>query len=227
MSGYFITSCGTDIGKTYCTVQMIQSLLKMGQKVKALKPVISGFDPGDWAHSDAGQLLKASKLALTDENLHHISPWRYRAPLAPSIAAALENRSLSLDEVAAFCQRHIRDDTITLVEGVGGIMAPMTPHQTVRDWVSFLHWPVILVVGSYLGSLSHTLTAIEALNAVKIPVAMGLITAGPTATIDPKQTKVALKGCAPGISWSIVPEGKGLDTDILMRMIETHHSLNR
>jgi dethiobiotin synthetase len=51
-----------------------------------------------------------------------------------------------------------------LVEGVGGVMVPLDDHNTVRDWIVALDLPVLLVAGTYLGSVSHTLTALAALR---------------------------------------------------------------
>ena len=57
-----------------------------------------------------------------------------------------------------------------LVEGIGGIMSPVNNHHTVLDWMTALGWPVILVTGTYLGSISHTLMALEILRAQALPV---------------------------------------------------------
>ena len=43
-----------------------------------------------------------------------------------------------------------------LIEGIGGIMVPLDARHTVLDWMNALDLPLLLVAGSYLGSLSHT-----------------------------------------------------------------------
>jgi dethiobiotin synthetase len=63
-----------------------------------------------------------------------------------------------------FC-RAPRDADVTLIEGIGGVMVPLDDTHTVLDWIVALGAPALLVVGSYLGTLSHSLTAAAALKA--------------------------------------------------------------
>jgi dethiobiotin synthetase len=58
-----------------------------------------------------------------------------------------------------------------LIEGVGGVMAPLDARHTVLDWVAALDIPLVLVAGSYLGTISHTLTALEVLRRRGLDVA--------------------------------------------------------
>ena len=55
-----------------------------------------------------------------------------------------------------------------LIEGVGGAMVPLDDRHTVADWIGALAMPVLLVGGSYLGALSHMLTALAALRDARI-----------------------------------------------------------
>lgn len=165
MQPYFITSSGTGIGKTLLTCTLCWQLRHSGSKVTPLKPVISGFDPGDDGN-DSARILKSCGLSPTPEMMATISPWRYAPELAPNMAAMQENKPApQLDELIAFCRGHEAVDTdVLLVEGVGGVMVPLNDRHTVLDWMQALGWPVILVVGSYLGSISHTLSALEVIK---------------------------------------------------------------
>ena len=58
-----------------------------------------------------------------------------------------------------------------LIEGVGGIMVPLDERHTVLDWMSALRLPVLLVAGSYLGTISHTLTALHVLAQRNLDIA--------------------------------------------------------
>ena len=53
------------------------------------------------------------------------------------------------------------------IEGVGGIMVPLDGARTVLDWMAALEIPLLLVVGGYLGTISHTLTALDVLRAAQ------------------------------------------------------------
>ena len=164
MTAIFITGTGTDVGKTYVTAALIRHLRQMGRSVEALKPVVSGFDPALPATSDPGVLLKALGFSVTPQDIERIAPWRYRAPLSPDLAAQREGQTIDVDGVITFCRTAIEQRRdILLIEGVGGIMVPLDDQRTVLDLMMALQLPLILVAGSYLGTISHTLTALDAL----------------------------------------------------------------
>jgi dethiobiotin synthetase len=164
VTAIFITATGTDVGKTYVAASLIRLFRQMGRTVDAIKPIVSGFDPAQAATSDPGILLNALGAPLTADEIKRISPWRFRAPLSPDLAARLEGQRIDVDEVIAFCQSAVaqRRD-ILLIEGVGGIMVPLDERRTILDVMMALRLPLILVTGSYLGSISHTLTALDSL----------------------------------------------------------------
>jgi dethiobiotin synthetase len=170
MTTVFVTASGTDVGKTFVTVRLIAELQQAGHRVRALKPVASGLDAASLRDSDTAQLLKAQGLAIDAANLDAVSPWRFAAPLSPDMAAARERRTIPFDALVDFC-RAPRDGDVTLIEGVGGVMAPLDATHTVLDWIAALAAPALLVVGSYLGSLSHSLTAAAALRQRSVAVA--------------------------------------------------------
>jgi dethiobiotin synthetase len=96
---------------------------------------------------------------------------RCAAPLAPHWAAARERRTVPFDALVAHCRAADRSGDVTLIEGVGGVMVPLDAEHTVLDWIAALEVPTLLVVGSYLGTLSHSLTAAAALHARGVTIA--------------------------------------------------------
>jgi dethiobiotin synthetase len=164
MTAIFITSSGTSIGKTFVTLKLLDELRAAGRRARALKPVASGFDAAKPECSDSALLLRAQGLAVTPANLDSVSPWRFAAPLSPDLAAARERRSISFDALVAHSRAAGEGDEVTLVEGIGGVMVPLDARHTVLDWIAALRAPALLVVGSYLGTLSHSLTAAAALE---------------------------------------------------------------
>ena len=172
MSGYFVTATGTDIGKTFVTAGLVRAFRAAGREVAALKPVVSGLDEAAWARSDPGVLLDALGAAATREALARISPWRFAAPLSPDMAAAREGRTIDFDALVGFCRDAVKAARGTLfVEGVGGVMVPLDARRTVRDWMTALGLPLVVVTGSYLGTISHTLTALEVIARAGLKVA--------------------------------------------------------
>lgn len=165
MEKFFITAIGTGVGKTLVTTAMCHQLRACGKKVIALKPVISGYDSAD-KESDTALILQSLGLEPTAENIGKISPFRFSAPLSPDMAAAREDRGIEFNEVVSCCLSYEKSKAdILLAEGIGGVMVPLNKEYTVRDWMEALGWKIILVAGSYLGAISHTLTACESLAA--------------------------------------------------------------
>jgi dethiobiotin synthetase len=193
VSAIFITGTGTDVGKTYVTASLIRHLRQMGRTVEALKPVVSGFDPAMPASSDPGMLLKALGLTITPEDIARISPWRYRDPVSPDLAAKREGQVIDVDGVIAFCRTAVdqRHD-ILLIEGVGGIMVPLDDQRTVLDLMMALQLPLILVAGSYLGTISHTLTALDALFRRNLKVIATIVSETPNSTAPLAETVAAI-----------------------------------
>ncbi len=164
MTAIFITGTGTEVGKTFVAASLIRHLRQMGRAVEAIKPVVSGFEPDQAAASDPAILLQALGFPATLPNIERISPWRFRAALAPDAAARQEGRRIDVDEVVAFCRSAVEQrQEILFIEGIGGIMVPLDEQRTVLDVMMALQLPLILVAGSYLGTISHTLTALDAL----------------------------------------------------------------
>jgi dethiobiotin synthetase len=170
MTTVFVTASGTDVGKTFVTLRLIAEARQAGHRVRALKPVASGFDAANLAASDTGKLLEAQGLANDAASLAAVSPWRFAAPLSPDMAAARERRNVPFDALVDFCRAAGNGD-LTLIEGIGGVMAPLDSTRTVLDWIAALAAPTLLVVGSYLGTLSHSLTAAAALRQRSVPLA--------------------------------------------------------
>ena len=164
MTAIFITATGTEVGKTFVAAALIRHLRRMGRSVEAIKPVVSGFDPQDYAASDPAVLLQALGFPATLPNIERVSPWRFRVAMSPDAAARKEDRRIDVDEVVVFCQSAIEQrQDILLIEGIGGVMVPLAEQRTILDVMMALQLPLILVTGSYLGTISHTLTALDAL----------------------------------------------------------------
>lgn len=189
MSAHFITATGTDIGKTFVTAGLIAALRRAGRAPRALKPVMSGYDPDDPAGCDAALILEALGQPVTAARIEAIAPWRYAAPLSPDMAARIERRPIDVDALIAHCRRMIdaAPDGL-LIEGVGGVMVPLDDQRTVADWMAALGLPTILVAGSYLGTLSHTLTALDVLARRGIGARAVIVNESPAANVPLGET---------------------------------------
>ena len=201
MLALFITATGTDIGKTHISASLLRHWRQAGKQVQALKPIMSGFDPVAPAGSDAGQLLDALGLPIESQTLDAIAPWRFRAALSPDMAAAREGKTVDFPTLLDFCRvETAKTADILLIEGVGGVMAPINEQMTVLDWMAALRLPVVIIAGSYLGTISHTLTALDVLARKRIDVAALVIN---ESTVNP--VPLAETAGAIGRYWKSAP----------------------
>ena len=140
MKRLFVTATGTEVGKTFVTAALAHEALRRGQSLRVVKPVVSGFNPAKPAGSDPEMLAIACGLKLDEPGvLDRMSPWRYRAPLSPDIAAAREGKTIDVVSLLTFCQTVLAGpEDCVLVEGVGGVMVPLDARHTVRDWIAAL-----------------------------------------------------------------------------------------
>ena len=184
MTAIFVTGTGTDVGKTFVTAALIRQFRAAGRPVHALKPIASGFDPAAMAASDAGVLLAALGRQVNLDEIARISPWRFAAPMSPDLAARREGKRIDFDAAIEFTSQAMATarNEFLFIEGIGGIMVPLDETRTVLDWMAALRMPVLLVTGSYLGTTSHTLSALEVLASRKLDVAAVVVSESASST---------------------------------------------
>jgi dethiobiotin synthetase len=153
---YFITGTDTAVGKTYVASLLTRALRKAGFDTVALKPICCG------SREDVEALCAASDNELSPDICNPV--W-LQTPVAPLVAARMENRELDLAALATWFERHRQRRRSLLVEGAGGWLVPLTPQGTVADLAAHFGLPVLLVVANRLGCLNHTLLTLESIRA--------------------------------------------------------------
>ena len=155
-SGFFITGTDTEIGKTYTSVLLIQSLKAKGLRVAAMKPVASGgyLQNGRLVNDDALQLFEAAGLDVPYE---WVNPYCFEPAIAPHIAANNAGVTIELDVIKQAYDQLAKQADVIIVEGVGGWCVPLSENVSVPALAKHLDLPVILVVGMKLGCLNHAL----------------------------------------------------------------------
>ena len=161
MIGLFITGTDTGVGKTRVTAALARHLLRQGRAVRVSKPVATGAveQAGRLACDDTRILAEA---AGQPDDWAAITPWALAEPAAPPVAARCMGIRLSLDEIVAAVQREQRAGSILLVEGVGGLLCPLTEDATIADLAGRIGLPLVIVARRSLGTLNHTLLTVEA-----------------------------------------------------------------
>lgn len=173
MKKFFITSTGTGIGKTFLTCLLTKELLEKKYKIDSLKPIISGFSEKDKT-TDTAKILKALGKVHNTLNINKVSLYKFTEPTSPDICSRKTGVKIKIKDILKFIKERENAD-YQFIEGVGGIMVPLNEKKLVVDLIKKIKTPVILVAGNYLGTLSHTLTAISALKQRKIKIAAIII----------------------------------------------------
>ncbi len=217
MTHLFVTASGTDIGKTVISEILIRQFLARGKKVTALKPVLSGLEGVPLEETDSGRMLLASGAEVSEEAIAAMTPWRFDPPLSPDMAAQRVGVTMELDKLIDFCLAP-KDQDYVLVEGAGGVLVPINPEATMADWMVALDdrtdLKTVLVVGSYLGTISHTLTALESLNARGLTPAVIVISTSEVNPVPVEETAEVMARFAGDVPIAIVPrldEGEAPD----------------
>ena len=210
MMKVFITGTGTGVGKTYVTSNLIKILRGAGKSVVGLKPVISGYCEDAIEQSDTECILTAMGLSVQPQNVQRVSPWRFQEPISPDMAAEREEREIDFQELVKWTLGTRNETDFKLVEGVGGIMVPLSRASTVLDWIVALDYPVLLVGGSYLGSLSHTLSSIDVLRGRGIEVLAVIISESQEQPVAMNETVKTLKNFVVDIPVLSLPRGNDL-----------------
>ena len=160
----FFTGTGTDIGKTHVLCSLLAAHRASGRQARILKPVLSGFDTKAISKTDTARLLKANGHAVNAQTIKATTPWRFTARLSPDMAARREKRNLRLRAITDWCFDRIHSKWPTFIEGAGGVMSPIAENGLNLDLITELDAHPVLITGAYLGTISHTLTALRALD---------------------------------------------------------------
>jgi dethiobiotin synthetase len=172
--GLFITGTDTGVGKTIVTAAIAIALRAQGVDVGVMKPVATGCPRRreGLVSEDAEFLAQA---ADAPEPLAEISPIRLAEPLAPTVAAARARLRLDLAPMWQAWRRLRAAHQVMLVEGLGGILCPVTPRQFVADIAREFALPLVVVARPVLGTINHTALTVEAARARGLDVAAVVI----------------------------------------------------
>jgi dethiobiotin synthetase len=209
MRGLFVTGTGTGVGKTVVAGAIVAAVRARGERVAAYKPVVTGLDepaePG-WRHDH--ELLAAAAGASAEA----VTPHRFGPPVSPHLAAELAGVELDLDAmvVAASAAAAEAAAEVLVVEGVGGLLVPLTSDSTVRDLAVALGFPLVVAAYPGLGTISHTLLTIEAARAAGLVVTAVVMTpwpAEPSAIEESNRATIARLGAVDVATLGLLPDG--------------------
>lgn len=161
MKGLFFTGTDTGVGKTYVVAAVLRNLRGEGRDVGVCKPVATGaaWVGGRYLAEDTRRLAEAAGLGAAPER---VTPWAFPEPAAPPVAARERGVTLALSDLIGAVRFWEGSHEAVLVEGVGGLLCPLTARETVADLAAALDLRLIVVTRRSLGTLNHTLLTLEA-----------------------------------------------------------------
>lgn len=181
MRGLFVTGTDTGVGKTILSAALLAAMAAAGERVSAHKPAVTGLDD----RSDTGwppdHELLANVAGMTPEE---VAPLRYGPAVSPHLAARLAGETINPDELIACARAAGTDDSTLIVEGVGGLLVPLTDEFTVRDLATELGLPVLIAAKPGLGTINHTLLTLDAARSAGLDVRAVVLTPWPEQTSE-------------------------------------------
>jgi dethiobiotin synthetase len=180
MRGLLVTATDTDVGKTILSAALLAAMASTGERVCAHKPVVTGLDdrsevdqPGAWP-PDHELLASAAGMAPED-----VAPLRYGPAVSPHLAAALAGERIDPLDLVTRARKAGDRETSLIVEGVGGLLAPLAEDYTVCDFAVALGLPLLIAARPGLGTINHTLLTLQAARTAGLDVRAVVLTPWP------------------------------------------------
>jgi dethiobiotin synthetase len=220
-SGVFVTATSTEVGKTVVAAALARTLTGDDNRVAVFKPALTGMDEfpgydeaealaavadtviaigsGLWPSAaglpDHATLRAAARSSQSDDE---IAPYRFEPPMSPHLAARLAGVEIDPERVMKAARAAAADADAIVVEGVGGLLVPLSPSWTVRSFAVELGYPLVVVTPPGLGAINHTLLTVESARAVGLKVAAIVVNPWPAEPTpieaDNRETIEALSG---------------------------------
>jgi dethiobiotin synthetase len=180
MRGLLVTATDTGVGKTILSAALLAAMTAAGEQVCAHKPVVTGLDdrsgidqPGAWPPDHE---LLASAVGMTPED---VAPLRYGPAVSPHLAAQLAGEYIDPLDLVTRARQAGDEETSMIVEGVGGLLAPLAEDYTVCDLAVALGLPLLIAARPGLGTINHTLLTLQAARGAKLEVRAVVLTPWP------------------------------------------------
>ncbi len=161
MKGVFVTGTGTDVGKTLVSAGLAWALKKRKIDVVATKPFATAHKAysARYRSKDTAMLAEACCATESDEELN---PFFFNLPAAPLMAAQILKKPVADVHGALFPLKKLGiKHGFVVVEGIGGLMVPLTESEFVADFARLAGLPVVIVATPKIGTINHTLLTVR------------------------------------------------------------------
>jgi dethiobiotin synthetase len=177
MRGLFVTGTDTGAGKTVLSACLVAAMIAAGRRVVPHKPVLTGLNDepeGPWPADDE-MLGRLAGMERTE-----VAPLRFGPAVSPHLAAELAGTEIERASLLTGAERAWEraqraaggdvDGATLIVEGVGGLLVPLSGSYLLADLAADLALPLVIAARPGLGTINHTLLTIRAARAAELAV---------------------------------------------------------
>jgi dethiobiotin synthetase len=177
MRGILIIGTDTDVGKTFIAAALARVFHSRGIDVGVMKPFAAARRRFSRTYRSKDTAILAKAAHSTDSDAE-INSYFYTVPAAPYVASAItQEEKVSIPSVLDAYQNLAAKHDIMIVEGIGGLMVPLTESETFADFAKILNIPTIVVARCSVGTFNHTLLTLSVSKTYDLNV-MGLVMNG-------------------------------------------------
>jgi len=167
--GFFITGTDTGVGKTAVAAAVAYLMNERGIRAVPVKPVQTGVSPGE--PGDLKLCLEICGLSPEAAELELMNPYRFRLPASPHLAAEQEGKEVEIQQILDSCSALAETYDALVVEGAGGLLAPLSREIFTLELAGTLGLPLIVVARAGLGTINHSLLTLRAVREAGLRVA--------------------------------------------------------
>jgi len=225
--GVFVTGTSTGVGKTIVAAGIAWAARKRKIDVGVMKPFASAEKvfSSKYRSEDTALLAKASG---TIDNDTEMNPFFYSIPASPMMAAEIEGGNVDIEKAAKACSLLSTRHQFLVVEGIGGIMVPLTENKYVADFARLVDLPIVVVALASLGTLNHTLLTLKACRDYNLEVKGVIVNMMPDKpNLVEAMVPRAIEKTSGIPVLGIVPLSKNKNVSSLLRLVEKNIDIDR
>tara|TARA_Y100000590_G_scaffold20192_1_gene23598 strand:- start:1349 stop:2044 length:696 start_codon:yes stop_codon:yes gene_type:complete len=153
MNSFFVTGTDTDVGKTCVSAALANYFHEKNIDVGVMKPFASGYKSSSDSVSEDVEILM--KYSQTHDSVELVNPYYFEIPTSPYDASKQLNLEIDISRVIDSYTKLTSIHDVVIVEGIGGIMTPISKNYFISDLISDLNLESIIVTGTKIGSVNH------------------------------------------------------------------------
>ena len=212
MKSLFVTGTDTDVGKTCVSASIVKNLRDMDIDVGVMKPFASGHKKNSSSLPQDVEILM--KYSGSQDTIDLVNPYFFEIPTSPYDAAKILVQKINLQKVIDAYNKLLSSHDLVIVEGIGGLMTPITQNYFVSNLISELDIDTIIVMGSKLGTVNHTLLTYEHCKQMRLKLKGFVINQTEPNGYELSNLKQQIMELTNQIVYCTIPYQKNFDLDL-------------